>query len=102
MIDENKIVVEVAYALPQQQSIISLEVTPQTTAMQAIIASGITTKFPEIDLTQSKMGIFGKQIKPETILRAHDRVEIYRPLIADPKLVRKQRAAHATKKKNSS
>ena len=63
-----------------------------TTAAQAITTSGVLLKFPEIDLAQSKLGIFGKLVKPDTVLREHDRVEIYRPLIADPKEVRRQRA----------
>lgn len=85
--------VEVAYALPAQQMILKLQVAEGATAEQAVLASGITQKFPEIDLTQSKMGVFGKLVKPDTVLREKDRVEIYRPLIADPKEVRKQRAA---------
>ena len=64
-----------------------------TTAENAIYASGITRKFPEIDLAVNKIGIFGKAAKLDTVLRHLDRVEIYRPLIADPKEVRKQRAA---------
>lgn len=89
----NHITVEVAYATPSKQLIIPVQVTPQTTAIEAVQASGILSKFPEIVLEQAEMGIFGKQIKPETVLRPQDRVEIYRPLIADPKEVRKQRAA---------
>jgi hypothetical protein len=63
------------------------------TAEEAIIASGIMAKFPEIDLNINKVGIFGKLTKLDTKLRHLDRVEIYRALIADPKEVRKQRAA---------
>jgi hypothetical protein len=85
--------IEIAYALPMQQMILKLQVVEGTTAEQGVIASGILQKFPEIDLTQNKLGIFGKLIKPDTVLREKDRVEIYRPLIADPKEVRKQRAA---------
>jgi uncharacterized protein len=89
----NEILVEVAYALPQQQVILELMVPQGTTAEQAVILSGITAKFPEIDLASNKLGIFGKLIKSDTALRERDRVEIYRPLIADPKEVRRQRAA---------
>jgi len=89
----NEILVEVAYALPQKQLIVPLKVAEGTTAEQAVLASGITQKFPEIDLAQNKLGIFGKLIKSDTALREHDRVEIYRALIADPKEVRRQRAA---------
>lgn len=85
--------VEVAFALPQQQLIVPLKVMPGTTAVQAIEQSGILIKFPQIDLNQTQIGIFGKVVKPETPLRALDRVEIYRPLIADAKEVRRQRAA---------
>lgn len=90
---EEEILVEVAYALPHQQVILPLAVAPGTTAQSAIEASGILTKFPEIDINANKIGIFGKLCKPDTVLRHLDRVEIYRPLIADPKEVRRQRAA---------
>ncbi len=90
---EDEIVVEVAYALPNQQVILPLTVAPGTTAQTAIEASGILAKFPEIDINTNKIGIFGKLCKPDTALRHLDRVEIYRPLIADPKEVRRQRAA---------
>ncbi len=89
----NHITVEVAYALPHQQMIIPVQVAPETTAEQAVKASGIMAKFPEIDLSINQVGIFGKLTKLDTPLRHLDRVEIYRPLIADPKEVRKQRAA---------
>lgn len=88
-----EIMVEVAYALPTQQVILPIKVAPGTTAQTAIEASGILVKFPEIDLNTNKIGIFGKLCKPDTPLRHLDRVEIYRPLIADPKEVRRQRAA---------
>jgi hypothetical protein len=90
---EHGINVEVAYALPNQQLIVSLTTAPGTTAEQAIADSGLLQKFPEIDTTVMKIGIFGKMVKPDTVLRELDRVEIYRPLIADPKEVRRQRAA---------
>jgi putative ubiquitin-RnfH superfamily antitoxin RatB of RatAB toxin-antitoxin module len=89
----NEILVEVAYALPKQQLILELMVPEGTTAEQAVQKSGVLAKFPEIDLTQNKLGIFGKLVKADTVLREKDRVEIYRPLIADPKEVRRQRAA---------
>lgn len=90
---QHNITVEVAYALPHEQIIIPVNVAPETTAEAAIIASNIMAKFPEIDLTVNKIGIFGKLTKLDTPLRNLDRVEIYRPLIADPKEVRRQRAA---------
>jgi putative ubiquitin-RnfH superfamily antitoxin RatB of RatAB toxin-antitoxin module len=87
--------VEVCYALPDQQRIISLEVEEGATVLQAVEQSGIDQLFPDIDITSAKMGVFGKVVaKPaETGLQEGDRVEIYRPLIADPKEVRKTRAA---------
>jgi putative ubiquitin-RnfH superfamily antitoxin RatB of RatAB toxin-antitoxin module len=90
---KNEIVVEVAYALPKAQIIVPIKVTDGITAEQAIKSSGIMSKHPEIDLAVNKIGIFGKMTKLDTILRHLDRVEIYRPLIADPKEVRKQRVA---------
>ncbi len=92
-ISNENITVEVAYALPHQQMIIPIQVPAETTAEQAIQASHIMRKFPEIDLSKNQIGIFGKLTKLDTPLRHMDRVEIYRPLIADPKEVRKQRAA---------
>ncbi|WP_137718610.1 RnfH family protein [Methylobacillus flagellatus] len=89
----DRITVEVAYALPSEQLIIPVLVAPDTTAEAAVRQSGILEKFPDIDLNVNKIGIFGKLTKLDTVLRAHDRVEIYRPLIADPKEVRRQRAA---------
>jgi len=92
---DQQIKVEVAYALPTQQVILPITVTPGTTAQTAIEASGILARFPEIDLKTNKIGIFGKLCRLETPLRHLDRVEIYRPLIADPKEARRQRAAEA-------
>ncbi|MDP2828326.1 MAG: RnfH family protein [Sulfuricellaceae bacterium] len=84
--------VEIAYALPDEQVLMSIQVQPEISAEQAIRQSGILGKHPEIDLAKNKIGIFGKLSKLDTILRDRDRVEIYRPLIADPKEVRKKRA----------
>lgn len=91
--------VEVAYALPEVQVILPVEVSEGATAEEAIRKSGILDRFPEIDLETNKIGIFGKLTKLDTPLRAKDRVEIYRPLIADPKEVRKRRAAEGKKMK---
>lgn len=84
--------VEVAYARPDQQVILPLKVADGTTIEQAIRASGILEKFPEIDLATNKVGIFSKLSKLDVALRDKDRVEIYRALIADPKEVRRKRA----------
>ena len=91
--------VEVAYALPDHQQLISLNVPQGTTVREAVERSGILQQFPEIELDKAKMGIFGKLSKADVVLRAKDRVEIYRPLIADPKAVRKQRAAEGKRMK---
>ena len=85
--------VEVAYARPDQQVILPVELPAGGTLEQAIIQSRILEQFPEIDLKTAKVGVFGKLGKLTATLRNGDRVEIYRPLIADPKAVRKQRAA---------
>ncbi|OUD14021.1 RnfH family protein [Thioflexithrix psekupsensis] len=85
--------VEVAYAKLEQQVLIPLRVPENTTVQRAIELSGILLKFPEIDLNQNKIGIFSKPCKLAQTVRMGDRIEIYRPLIADPKAVRKQRAA---------
>ncbi|HXH04081.1 MAG TPA: RnfH family protein [Candidatus Competibacteraceae bacterium] len=91
--------VEVAYARPDEQVIIPLEVAEGTTVEQAIAASRIQERFPEIDLALNKVGMFGKLSALGAVLRSGDRVEIYRPLIADPKEVRKQRAAEGKRMK---
>ena len=91
--DSEEMIVEVAYALPTQQVILPVKVPVGTNAEAAIQASGVLTKFPEIDLAVNKIGVFGKLSKLDAELRHLDRVEIYRPLIADPKEVRRQRAA---------
>ncbi len=90
--------VEVAYAMPDKQAIISLGVAEGTSALEAARQSGIAEKFEGIDLDDAKLGIFGKAVSPGQVLREGDRVEIYRPLIADPKEVRKARAAKAREK----
>lgn len=84
--------VEVVYALPQEQTLLSLQVPQGSTLGDAIRASGIMQKYPEIDLAKNKLGIFGKLSKEDAVLRDRDRVEINRPLIADPKEVRRKRA----------
>lgn len=85
--------IEVCYALPQKQELVSVKLPAGATLQQALEASGLLAKYPEIDLKKNKFGVFAKLSKPDTVLRDRDRVEIYRPLIADPKEVRKQRAA---------
>lgn len=85
--------VEIAYAKPDRQDVISVKLPEGSTIQQAIESSGLLQRNPEIDVAKAKVGIYGKLSKMDTIVRSRDRVEIYRPLIADPKEVRKQRAA---------
>jgi putative ubiquitin-RnfH superfamily antitoxin RatB of RatAB toxin-antitoxin module len=84
---------EVTYAKPERQEVVSLKLPAGSTIKQAIEASGLMARYPEIDLAKTKVGIYGKLSRMDTVVRDHDRVELYRPLIADPKEVRKQRAA---------
>jgi len=88
-----RITVEVAYALPQAQTILAFTVSAGITALEAVIQSGIAQQYPDISLDHLVLGIFGKQVEPGTPLKAMDRVEIYRPLLANPKEARRQRAA---------
>ena len=91
--------VEVAYALPQKQEVLSLKIRSGALVSEAIARSGIQQDFPEIDLASAKVGIYGKQVKLDAVLRDKDRIEIYRPLIADPKEIRKKRAAEGKEMK---
>lgn len=84
--------VEVAYALPEVQMLVPLSVEEGATVETAIRQSGLLAKFPEIDLATAKVGIWNKASELSATLREKDRVEIYRPLIADPKEVRRKRA----------
>jgi len=85
--------IEVAYALPEKQVIRAVNVDAGTTIGAAIVQSGIMMDFPDLELEDAKVGIFGKAAVMTTVLSDGDRVEIYRPLIADPKEVRRKRAA---------
>ena len=85
--------VEVAYARTDEQLIIPVDAPEGATVEQVIVLSRIQQRFPEIDLKTAKVGVFGKLSKLSAAVRAGDRVEIYRPLLADPKEVRKKRAA---------
>ncbi len=87
--------IEVVYGLAHKQKLLSLPVDEGSTLEQAVIESGILVLFPEIDLAENKVGIWNKAVKLSTILADQDRIEIYRPLIADPKEVRKRRAEKA-------
>ena len=89
----DSIQVEVTYALPERQEVVKLKLPEGATLQQAVEASGLLARYPQIDLDKGKFGIYGKLARLDAGLRDRDRVEIYRPLIADPKEVRKQRAA---------
>ena len=93
--------VEVAYATPEKQMIRTVNVDAGTTIGAAIVQSGIMMDFPdlELELEGAKVGLFGKAAAMTTVLSDGDRVEIYRPLIADPKEVRRKRAAEGKKTK---
>jgi len=99
MAETETIDVEVAYATPEEQAIVPVKLAAGATVGEAIEASGILRRFPEIDLATTKVGIFGRAVTLDQALRARDRVEIYRPLIADPKEVRRKRAAEGKEMK---
>ena len=89
--------IDVCYALPDSQTLISLQLPPGATVQQAIDASGILGRHPEIDLAKLKVGVYGKLKPLDTALADHDRVEIYRPLIVDPKMARQRRVDKSRK-----
>lgn len=88
----DKINIAIAYALPQQYYLKSLQVAQGTTIQSAILQSGILQQFKEIDLRENKVGIFSRPAKLTDSLSEGDRIEIYRPLLADPKEIRRRRA----------
>ncbi|MEX3638780.1 RnfH family protein [Paraburkholderia sp. BR14320] len=95
-----RLTVEVCYALASEQALIAVELPAGATLKQAIDASGILQRFPSIDLNTQKVGVFGKLKPLDTVLADHDRVEIYRPLLVDPKVSR-QRRVEKTRKAGS-
>lgn len=98
---EPVIEIEVVYAAVDRQALRSISVTPGTTVRAAVLASDIASEFPELNLRECSLGIFGKVVAdPDTrVIEAGDRIEIYRPLLADPKEVRRLRAAKAAEAK---
>jgi uncharacterized protein len=92
--------IEVCYALPNEQVLIPVELPEGATVQQALDASGILQRCPQIDLATQKVGVFGKLKPLDAVLADHDRVEIYRPLIVDPKAAR-QRRVEKTRKEGS-
>ena len=103
MAQDKLITVEVAFALPDKQAIIVVKAGEGITAYEAVVQSKIGDRFEQIDIENDKMGVFGKAIRDpkKEILKAGDRVEIYRPLLIDPKASRVQRAEKAKKEKAS-
>ncbi len=86
--------VQVCHALPDTAFLENLRLPEGSTIAAAMAASGLAARFPDLDLSQAKVGIFGKLKTPDTRLRDGDRVEVYRPLEADPKETRRRRAKH--------
>ncbi len=94
--------VEVVYALPDEQAIIPLDVPAGSTVMAVIERSGVLERYPQIDLTQHAVGIYGQRVTLETRVEPQDRVEIYRPLLIDPmeaRLLRAQKQAQREKQR---
>ncbi|MBD1555899.1 RnfH family protein [Vibrio sp. S9_S30] len=89
--------VEVVYALPQEQRVITLAVEAEMTVQEIIEQSGVLDIYPEIDLAKNKVGIFSRNVKLNATVLDRDRIEIYRPLLADPKEIRRKRAEQAKK-----
>lgn len=96
--DDDMLRIEIAFAAPNREVIMALSVPTGTTAVEAIYRSGILRDIPEIDLAKNKIGVFGELVSHDYLLQQYDRVEIYRPLIADPKDIRRVRAGKSTQK----
>lgn len=94
-IDNDKLTVEVVYARPDHIHVLTVAVAAGASIRQVIIHSGLLDQCPEIDLNRNKVGIFGEICAPDTPVQDHSRVEIYRPLLADPKTARRRRAGTA-------
>lgn len=95
LVVDDKVTIEVVYGVPHKQKILTILVAAGTTVEQAIIESGIIALFPEIDLSVNKVGVWNRAVKLSDEVNDLDRIEVYRPLIADPKDVRKRRAEKA-------
>ncbi|KHT58441.1 hypothetical protein RJ45_25305 [Photobacterium gaetbulicola] len=93
--EETLIHVEVVYALPDVQKVIRVTVTPDMQVQQIIEQSGVLALYPEIDLKKNKVGIYSRNVKLDALVHDGDRIEIYRPLLADPKEIRRKRAEQA-------
>ena len=96
--NENRIV-EVIYALPDEQTLFNVVLTDEATVKEVILKSKILEEYSDLDIDSMDIGLFGKATKMDQVVRDKDRIEIYRPLIADPKEVRKRKAAEGKKLK---
>ncbi|MCZ4295941.1 RnfH family protein [Vibrio sinaloensis] len=94
-IESDMIHVEVVYALPHEQRIFTLVVKEAMTVEEIIVQSGVLELYPEIDLSKNKVGVFSRNVKLDSTVQDKDRIEIYRPLLADPKEIRRKRAEQA-------
>lgn len=94
-IESDMIHVEVVYALPNEQRVYTLVVNKSLTVEEIIKQSGVLERYPDIDLTKNKVGVFSRNVKLDATVRDKDRIEIYRPLLADPKEIRRKRAEQA-------
>ncbi|WP_407332329.1 RnfH family protein [Enterovibrio sp. 27052020O] len=92
MSDEKLLHIEVIYALPNEQRVFKAIVTPDMHVEDIIRHSGILDVYPEIDLKKNKVGVFSRLVKLDALVHDGDRIEIYRPLMADPKEIRRRRA----------
>ena len=95
--NEQKIRVEVVFAMPQKQELLALDIAAGSTVADAIHQSGIVELFGEVEIDITRVGIFGQKASPDQVLQNGDRVEIYRPLLIDPKEIRRQRAIKQAK-----
>lgn len=89
---DNSMPIEISYFEPGKPLLLSMTVAPGTTAQQALLQSDLGKHFPHLDVTTHKIGIFGKVVPPDYVLKPKDRIEVYRPLLADPKASRRKRA----------
>ncbi len=89
--------IEISYFEPGKPVLLSLKVAPGTTAQQALLQSDLSKYFPHLDVATHKIGIFGKVVPPDYVLKPKDRIEVYRPLLADPKASRRKRAEQQEK-----
>lgn len=94
-IESEMIHVEVVYALPHEQRVFTLVVNESMTVEEIIVQSGVLELYPEIDLNKNKVGVFSRNVKLDATVNNKDRIEIYRPLLADPKEIRRKRAEQA-------